>query len=86
MIRNVGALIAVLILGISIGAAGWLLGSSPSGAQEGPVAVSAVATDWITSYEVDPFDRTQLRRSTVSVSRIAVVWSDGHTEERSVGK
>ncbi len=86
MIRNIGVLVAVLILGIAIGAGGWLLGSSPSGAQDGPAAVSAVATDWVTNYETDPFDRSQLRRSTVSVSRIVVVWSDGRTEERAVGK
>ena len=86
MIRNVGVLVAVLIVGIAIGAGGWLLGSRPLDAQDGPVAVGAVATEWKTDYEADPFDRNQLRRSEVSVSRVAVVWSDGHTEVRQVGK
>ena len=86
MIRNVGFLVAVLILGIAIGAGGWLLGSRPSDAQDASVAVGAVATEWTINYEPDPFDRNQLRRSEVSVSRVAVVWSDGHTEVRQVGK
>ena len=84
MIRNVGILVAVLILGVALGAGGWLLGSGASNAQDGTDAVSAVAAKWTTEYEPDPFDRTRLRRSTVSVSHVAIVWSDGRTEMRDV--
>jgi hypothetical protein len=86
LLRNTGLLVAVLLLGIALGAGGWLLGARPVAAQAASPAVSAVATDWVTTYEPDPFDRTQVRRSTVSVSRIAIVWSDGRTELRNIGK
>jgi len=86
MIRNARILVAVLILGLVIGAGGWLMSSRASDAQDGPVAVGAVATEWATKYEPDPFDADRLRRSTVSVSQVAVVYSDGHTEVRQVGK
>jgi len=86
MIRNAGILVAVLLLGIALGAGGWLLGAKAAAAQGPAGAVSAVATDWTTTYEPDPFDRTQVRRSTINVTRIAVIWSDGRTEFRAVSK
>jgi len=86
MIRNVGILLAVLLIGMALGAGGWLLGGKAAAAQSGSAVVSAVATDWTTKYEPDPFDRTQLRRSTISVSRMALVYSDGRTEFRNLDK
>jgi len=86
MIRNVGMLAAVLLLGIALGAGGWLLGSRESVAQAAPTAVGAVATDWVTTFEQDPFNREQVRRSTVAVTEVAVVWSDGRTELRDLRK
>ena len=86
MIRNVGMLLVVLLLGIALGAGGWLLGSQASVAQGAPAAVGAIATDWVTTFEQDPFDRTQVRRSTVAVTQVAVVWSDGRTELRDLRK
>ncbi len=86
MIRNAGIVVAVLLLGIALGAGGWLLGAKAVAAQSAASAVSAVATDWTTTFEQDPFDRTQIRRSTVNVTRLAVVWSDGRTEFRAVNK
>jgi len=86
MIRNVGMLVAVLLLGIALGAGGWLLGSRESVAQDTPAAVGAVATDWVTTFEQDPFNREQVRRSTVVVTEVAVVWSDGRTELRDLRK
>jgi hypothetical protein len=86
MIRNVGMLVAVLLLGIALGAGGWLLGSKESVAQAAPTAVGAVATDWVTTYEQDPFNRDLVRRNTVSVKEVAVVWSDGRTELRDLRK
>ncbi len=85
MIRKLGLLLAVLLLGIAIGAGGWLLGSSASHAQTVSVAddiVSAVAIDWITNYEPDPFDDNLLRRSTVEVKEIALVHADGRVETK----
>jgi hypothetical protein len=86
MIRNVGMLVAVLLLGIALGAGGWLLGSQASVAQAAPTAVSAVATDWVTTFEQDPFDQNRVRRSTVAVTEVAIVWSDGRTELRDLRK
>jgi len=86
MIRNAGMLLAVLVLGIALGAGGWLLGSHASVAQTNPPAVAAVATDWVTTFEPDPFDRTQMRRSTVSVTRVAIIWGDGRIEQRDPRK
>jgi hypothetical protein len=86
VLRNVGILAAVLLLGIALGAGGWLLGNHPCHAADATAAVGAVATDWTTTFEPDPFDRAQVRRSTVNVSRVAIVWSDGRTEMRSINK
>ncbi|HJN13947.1 MAG TPA: hypothetical protein QGH10_00575 [Armatimonadota bacterium] len=85
MIRNTGLLLAVLLLGIAIGAGGWLLGSSPSHAQVDEAAVvSAVAIDWVEDYEPDPFDDSMLRRSTVKVKQIALVRADGTVSTKRV--
>ena len=85
MIRNVGLLLAVLILGIAIGAGGWLLGSSPIHAQaEEADIVSAVAIEWSTDFEPDPFEDNMLRRSSVQVKEIAIVHADGSIDRKRI--
>jgi len=76
----------VLLLGLALWAGGWLPGPAQSIAQAPPAAVASVATDWVTTYEQDPFDRTQVRRSTVRVTEVAIVYSDGRTELRDLRK
>ncbi|MGQ9730412.1 MAG: hypothetical protein ACUVX8_03990 [Candidatus Zipacnadales bacterium] len=86
MIRNVSVMAAVLLLAIVLGVEGWLLGAKACVAQNGATAVGAVATDWVTNFEPDPFNREQLRGSTVTVHEIVVLWSDGRTELRQLRK
>ena len=86
MTHKAGVLAAVLLLGMLLGAGGWLLGSRPSAAQGEAVPVSAVATDWVTDFEQDPFENNFVRRSTVHVNRIAVLYSDGKTEMQDIRK
>jgi hypothetical protein len=84
---NIGMLVLVLLLlGLALGVGGWLLGPRASVAQDIPRAVGAVATDWVTTFEQDPFDRTHVRRSTVRVTEVAIVYSDGRTELRDIAK
>lgn len=85
MLRTVGILAAVLILGALIGW-GWSVGSNQSVAQTTPTAVAAVPTDWVTTYDYNPFEKNELRRSIVSVTEVAIVWSDGRTELRDLKK
>jgi len=86
MVRVTNAMGALLLVVVVVIASAWLLASRDSTAQAAPVAVSAVATRWVTNYEQDPFDRNQVRRSTVSVTEVAIVWSDGRTELRDLRK
>jgi len=90
MVKKTGLLAAVLLIGIAIGAGGWLLGSGALEAQDADdplpatTIVSAVATDWVTEYETDPFDDNRLRRNTVDVKKIAIVYGDGRMEQKKV--
>ena len=90
--------IIVSVLVISAFALGALLGSHPSTAlaqdketapdvkalTQPPPVVTAIPFQYHTDYEQDPFDQTKLRRTQTTVTKIAIVRSNGSTEMKDL--
>jgi hypothetical protein len=73
-----GLLLAVAVIALAQQEQKAPAAAAPTLAPE-PPAVAALPYKYETEYEVDPFDRTLLRRTKTTVTHIMVVRADGST-------